>query len=249
MKRLQNKTNVQAPDSDYPYGAIKNNTGSNNGTPVNLDTYGDFHQFFEKVFAESGLVANGLPDNATNGFQLYDAMIKAIKANHARVGTVTYSAETTDDDDYRLLVVDTRTIGSLSSGAGLANAKYQSLYLHLWTLPDAIATVTGGRGANAAADWAANKPMSLPIIYGRVLVGKDGTTEFATIGQTGGARTHTLVEAEIPPLPGVPPAIADTDRGSNSSNFDLDGTPIVFGGGGPHNNLQPYVVLNAFIKY
>jgi hypothetical protein len=77
MKRLQNKTNVTAPNAQFPYGAVKDNTGTNNGTPVNVDTYGDMHQFFEKLFAESGLPANGLPDDATNGFQLYQALITA----------------------------------------------------------------------------------------------------------------------------------------------------------------------------
>lgn len=77
MKRLQNKTNVTAPNAQFPYGAVKDNTGTNNGTPVNVDTYGDMHQFFEKLFAESGLTANGLPDDATNGFQLYQALITA----------------------------------------------------------------------------------------------------------------------------------------------------------------------------
>lgn len=77
MIALKNKPNVQAPDSDYPYGDIKDDTGANDGTPVDRQVYGDFHQFFEKLMHEAKLTANGLPDNDYNGFQLFDAL-KAI---------------------------------------------------------------------------------------------------------------------------------------------------------------------------
>lgn len=73
MILLKDKTNVIAPNSDYPFGDIKNNGGSNNGTPVDRDVYSYVHQFFEKMFAESAIVANGLPENETNGFQLFEA--------------------------------------------------------------------------------------------------------------------------------------------------------------------------------
>ena len=74
MKRLSTKPNVQAPDATWPFGKSTDNTGSGNGFPLNSDTLEDYHQFFEKLFFESGLTANGLPDNATNGFQLWAAL-------------------------------------------------------------------------------------------------------------------------------------------------------------------------------
>lgn len=72
--KLENKTNVLAPNATYPYGNIKDNSGANDGTPVNTQVYGDIHQFFARLLALSGIVANGLPDNATNGFQYYEAL-------------------------------------------------------------------------------------------------------------------------------------------------------------------------------
>lgn len=77
MIRLQNKSNVAAPDATYPYGNIKNDI-SGDGTPVDVQVYGDVHQFLERMFALSGLISNNLPDNATNGFQLYDAFSQHI---------------------------------------------------------------------------------------------------------------------------------------------------------------------------
>lgn len=73
MRRLSSKQNVQTPDGDYPYGRIVDNPGNNTGTPFNESLYGDIQQFFERMFALSGYVANGFPDNVYSGFQLYDA--------------------------------------------------------------------------------------------------------------------------------------------------------------------------------
>jgi hypothetical protein len=96
-----------------------------------------------------------------------------------------------------------------------------------------------------------------PDLRGRVVVGLDeGQTEFDTVGETGGAKTHTLVVGEMPShrhqLSGHGDAgttgvskynvnatrdlgITDPDPLTNSDNcIDLTG------GGGAHNNLQPY---------
>lgn len=80
MRRLVNKQNVDAPDSDYPYGKIRDNPGNATGTPVDEDVYGDFHQFMERVFDKGkdsnlgNIVANELPDNDYTGFQLFEAL-------------------------------------------------------------------------------------------------------------------------------------------------------------------------------
>jgi hypothetical protein len=66
-----------------------------------------------------------------------------------------------------------RTIGSSTSGATeRANADVQSLFIYLWGA-DANLAVSGGRGASAAADFAANKTLALPDGRGLVLAGLD----------------------------------------------------------------------------
>jgi hypothetical protein len=96
MIPLLAKTNVSPADADYPYGNIKNNGGSGDGTPVDKSVYADFHQFFERMFALSGIIPNGLPDNATDDFQLYEALIKVTSADktliNANFGTLTNAA-------------------------------------------------------------------------------------------------------------------------------------------------------------
>lgn len=67
------------------------------------------------------------------------------------------------------------TLGSASSGATeRANADSETLYGYLWSnFSDSIAPVSGGRGATAAADWAANKPIVIPSMQGRAPIGLD----------------------------------------------------------------------------
>ena len=99
-----------------------------------------------------------------------------------------------------------RTIGTAISGASeRANADAQALFEWLWNT-DATLVVVGGRGANALADWNANKQMTLPDWRGRALIGMDtmGNTGAGVIaaasalGWAGGEATHTLSTNEMP---------------------------------------------------
>lgn len=104
-----------------------------------------------------------------------------------------------------------RTIGSASSGATeRANLDCQALFEYLWNA-DSNLSVSGGRGASAAADWAANKTITLPDLRGRVLAGLDDMGNSAAgrltasyfgasatvLGQPGGSESHTLTVAEL----------------------------------------------------
>lgn len=61
-----------------------------------------------------------------------------------------------------------KTIGSATSGGTeRANADVQALFQYLWGA-DSNLSVSGGRGASAAADWSANKTITLPDCRGRV---------------------------------------------------------------------------------
>lgn len=85
-----------------------------------------------------------------------------------------------------------RTIGSSTSGATeRANSDVQALFLFLW--PNTTLTVSTGRGATAAADWAANKTIALPDGRGRAMAGLDdmggtaaGRLTATYFGATGG---------------------------------------------------------------
>jgi microcystin-dependent protein len=79
------------------------------------------------------------------------------------------------------------TIGNASSGASVrANADTEDLFTLLWnSMADAEAAVSSGRGASAAADFAANKTITLPDAGGRVIAGKEATASRLTSGVSG----------------------------------------------------------------
>jgi len=88
---------------------------------------------------------------------------------------------------------------------------------------------------------------------GRTLVGLDASqTEFDTVEETGGSKTHTLTEAEMP-------SHTHTYKYSDQDQVELIGSTITdisevdeggstrttnsTGGGSAHNNLQPYITV------
>lgn len=103
-----------------------------------------------------------------------------------------------------------RTIGSVSSGATeRANADTQSLYEYLWNnFSDTLCPVTSGRGASAAADFAANKPIGTLDMRGYGPMGLDDMGNSAagritdgtptTAASTGGSEKRTLTQGNLP---------------------------------------------------
>jgi hypothetical protein len=91
MKKLENLTNVTAPSVDFPYGDLKNNTGTNNGTPVNRALISDVIQFGQKLADEAGVVINDIEDNNDDGWQLYEAFRKLTKPYKVLTGLLTQS--------------------------------------------------------------------------------------------------------------------------------------------------------------
>lgn len=106
-----------------------------------------------------------------------------------------------------------RSIGSPSSGATeRANEDTEDLYTFNWNnFSNSICPVATGRGASAAADFAANKALTLIDARSAFLCGADDmgnsaaslgyggsftTGDAITGGSTGGANTHTLTTAE-----------------------------------------------------
>tara|TARA_R110000868_G_scaffold26034_1_gene100800 strand:- start:143 stop:1153 length:1011 start_codon:yes stop_codon:yes gene_type:complete len=86
---------------------------------------------------------------------------------------------------------------------------------------------------------------------GRVMVGLDsGDTDFDTVEETGGAKTHALSIAEMPAHSHT--YTLENTRGTGSpgagngdSSFSTPNTSTV-GSGGAHNNVQPYIVVYMF---
>lgn len=71
-------TNVDAADSDHPYGIYRDNPGDFTGTPTDKKLFFDWGQFFERIMQKAGLTANGVHDSEYSGFQLFDAYLGAM---------------------------------------------------------------------------------------------------------------------------------------------------------------------------
>jgi len=174
-------------------------------------------------------------------------------------GDVKLTLKTTADSGW-VLMNDT-TIGDASSGAtGRANADTEALFTLLWnnTL-DANCPVVGGRGASAAADYAAHKKITLPKTLGRALAvyGSGSGLTARALAATTGTETHTLSTAEMPSHThafyvegsginshtGINASLVNSGN-SSSPNF----SPPTAGSGSAHANMQPTVFLNVMIK-
>lgn len=114
-----------------------------------------------------------------------------------------------------------RTIGSATSGASeRANADCQPLFNLLW--PFANISVVTGKGASAAADWSANKQLTLPDMAGRLIgamddlgAGAKSRITSATVtaptlaGAVGGFEVITLDTTMVPAHTHSSPAVTD----------------------------------------
>lgn len=128
------------------------------------------------------------------------------------------------------------TIGKVGSVATLASVVTQGLYEVLWAAcSNTVCPVSSGRGASAAADYAALKTLQLPDLRGYAPIGLDNlggsaasrAAAWTSLGVVGGAATHTLVTGEIPAH-----NHAITDPGHTHTNVRMTQTGLSFTGPG-----------------
>jgi hypothetical protein len=86
---IANYPNITAASAAYPNGQIKDDPS---GTPVNVLTNGDLQITFDKILREAGVTPNGLPDNETNGYEIFEALQKVAKRYDSYVARLTATA-------------------------------------------------------------------------------------------------------------------------------------------------------------
>lgn len=129
----------------------------------------------------------------------------------------------------------------LCEGQALSRIEYDLLF-------NAIGTTYGvGDGTTT---------FNLPNLKGRVITGLDHTdASFDTLGEKGGEKTHTLTVEEMPSHNHIfntrMSSVSNLPEGSQGAYMlagENDDIIANTGGDQPHNNLQPYIVLNYIIK-
>lgn len=127
----------------------------------------------------------------------------------------------------------------LCNGATISRTTYAALFAVLGT------TYGAGDGSTTFA---------LPDMRGRVGVGI-GANGVTTLGQTGGEQTHVLTVTEMPNHSHG--ALKTNNATGDWDNVVASGTGTYAnknnvlgytGGGGAHNNMQPYLGINYIIK-
>jgi hypothetical protein len=170
------------------------------------------------------------------------------------------------------IFMDDGSIGSASSGADTrANADTEDLYTLLWNgISDTHCPVTGGRGASAASDFAANKKMGIPKVLGRALavagVGSGLTsralgsvigTEDAinvihthSVSDPGHSHTWNYTAAGAGATAGtITAGAAVGSNGGGPTSSDITGLGIDnSGSSGTGQNMQPTTFFNIMIK-
>ena len=114
----------------------------------------------------------------------------------------------------------------------------------------AIFTTTTAYANSAAVVAAIGGTTWTAFGAGKVLVGVDASdTDFDTVEETGGAKTHTLTTSEIPAHTHTyDKQVTSTDAISihdivRTTGGNTGATTGSTGGGGAHNNLQPYITV------
>lgn len=132
-------------------------------------------EIWAQAAAQSAANAANSANSASNALNTINAIVAGLQdqINAAISGFVTGDMKLTwrPSPTTGWVFMNDGTIGSATSGATTrANADTETLYTLFWNnYDDELIPVTGGRGANAAADFSANKPMRLPLVLGRAL--------------------------------------------------------------------------------
>jgi microcystin-dependent protein len=223
--------------------------------------------------------------------QWYQSPVKSLETVNADINTLSAAVDilnvakfTTGDVKLTLktvadpgwVLMNDGTIGNAASGATTrANADTEALFTLLWNnTTDANCPVSGGRGASAAADFAANKTIALPRALGRALAvygSGAGLTNRALAQALGSedavavSHTHTVTvndpghrHKRLVTAVDVASGL-DTGLAAVGSTRDLDAYTELAGTGisvsvnaagvsGSQANMQPTVFLNVMIK-
>jgi microcystin-dependent protein len=198
---------------------------------------------------DSAIASDAAIDSSKISFNLADYVTlsgtQTITGSKTFSGTVTFSGSTNIGvpvgGTVQWWTATPPTGWLLCDGSAVSRTTYSDLF--------GVISTDFGVGDNSTT-------FNLPNLKGKIPVGQNSSeSEFNLIGETGGAKTHALTEAELAAhthtiakvnaLGGVGAgAIVQTALATDGNN-----TSGSTGSGTAHNNLQPYIVCNYIIRY
>jgi len=208
-----------------------------------------------EIDGASNKIAYGdLPTGTEGGGLVFNSSGILSEQIQFSTGDVKLTLKTAADTGWVLF--DDGNIGNASSSATTrANADTEDLFTLLWTNTiDANCAVSTGRGASAAADYAANKTIDLPKALGRALAtyGTGSGLTARALAETLGEEDHVLLEAELAShahglphgsSPGAGPTVQE-----NTTNTTTTPASNSAGSDTAHNVMQPTLFLNTMVK-
>lgn len=230
-------TEAEMPEHRHRLYFVFNTKGAG-GNP----THYDFLDQSNSVGYSTSSVAGG--SNSHNNMQPYlilNYIIKTNSSNWQETNIVTYTPINYSSPIGTILPYSSSIIPNgwlLCDGTSYIKSNYPELS----TL---LGDIWGGDPTN----------FNVPDLRGRTLVGIDGGAGRITtnnlLANVGGEEKHTLTTDEIPSHSHpntTPQPLADSNSGGDTHNYGNLGNSGSVGGDLPHNNMQPYAVVNFIIK-
>jgi hypothetical protein len=165
------------------------------------------------------------------------------------------------------LILNGITIGNVGSASDFPNATAEALFKLFWALNGNTwpvfnaSTGAPSRGATADADWTSTAPykkIPIPDASARGIImldyGRGIIPSLTALGQQIGEPAHALTVAELAShLHGIQDGYLTAGGGSGTLVAGGGGGNAIFntqneGGGAAHNNIQPSLGANLFIK-
>lgn len=189
---LEDKSNVNPPDSDFPFGDVRDKTPSVSGTRWDRETMSDYIQFFHKMMSEAGVTYNGSLDNEANGWQFYEAFRKLTKPYKVYAALITQTSTSAP-----VAIVLTNELGGTPVWSRVGVGEYaMTLSAPFVEAKTAVLIQDRLKGFGALGDYITARRTSNSVIS--VYSGRASNSSYGVVNSTDGIISNaTFIEVRV----------------------------------------------------